>query len=295
MSIVGLINVNKPPGITSRDVVDRVARVTGQRKAGHAGTLDPAATGVLVVSLGWCTRLIEYVQGRPKRYRATFHFGQTSPSDDRETEVTLRHDLPRPTLSQIEQALPAFTGQIMQRPPAFSAMKIKGKRAYLLARKGREVELEPRPVQIYGLSVVQYAFPELMLEIECGQGTYIRSLGRDLAEQLGTVALMSELERTAIGSFVVADACPWSDVDADRIMPWVMPPRRAINDMPTITVSDDDRAEIALGRPIKSPPLSVESPEYAVLDQTGTLIGIMAPDEPGRLRVIRSFCVEITA
>ncbi len=293
MAIVGLINVNKPAGITSRDVVDRVARVTGQKKAGHAGTLDPMATGVLVVCLGWCTRLIEYVQGRPKRYRATFLFGQSSPSDDRETEVTLCADLPHPTRTQIDRVLPEFQGQILQRPPAYSALKINGKRAYLLARKGRDVELEPRPVEIYALNIIRYEFPELVLEITCGQGTYVRSLGRDLAERLGTVALMSALERTAIGAFAVDDACPWSDVERERIAPWLLPPRRAIDDMPTITVNDDDRSEIALGRPIKAPQLAVAANEYAAIDEARTLLGIMAPDEPGRLRVVRSFCVEV--
>ncbi|MBL8828594.1 MAG: tRNA pseudouridine(55) synthase TruB [Planctomycetaceae bacterium] len=292
MATVGLINVNKPAGLTSRDVVDRVARVTGQKKAGHAGTLDPMATGVLVVCLGWCTRLIEYVQGRPKRYRATFVFGQSSPSDDRETEVTLAADLPHPTRAQIDRVLPEFQGEIMQRPPAYSALKINGKRAYHLARKGREVDLEPRPVHVYEQHVVRYDFPELVLDIACGQGTYVRSLGRDLAERLGTVALMSALERTSIGSFAVEEACPWAEVEREHILKWLSPPRRAIADMPTITVDDDDRAEIALGRPIISPPLEVWAHEYAALDAAGTLLGVMAPDQPGRLRVVRSFCVE---
>ena len=203
----GLLNLNKPKGLTSRDAVNRAQRITGKRvKVGHAGTLDPIATGVLVVCLGPATRLIEHVQRMPKRYRGTFLLGCRSPSDDVELEPKLLTDPPIPTREQVEAALPAFVGDIQQVPPAYSAIKLGGQKAYDLARRGDAPDLPPRPVTIHAIGVARYEYPELVLDIHCGSGTYIRSLGRDLAAALGTAAVMSELERTAIGEFRVEDA-----------------------------------------------------------------------------------------
>jgi tRNA pseudouridine55 synthase len=203
--MIGLLNINKPTGKTSRDVVNHVQRLVRPAKVGHAGTLDPLATGVLVVCVGPATRLIQYVQQMPKRYRATFLLGCRSDSDDTELEVT-PVDAPAATRSAIETALPNFVGTIQQRPPAFSAIKVKGKRAYDLARNGEQIQLEARPITIHGIDIVSYDYPELVLDIRCGSGTYIRSIGRDLAEQLGTAAVMSALERTEIGRFRATDA-----------------------------------------------------------------------------------------
>ena len=189
----GLLNLNKPAGMTSRDVVNIVQRLSRPAKAGHAGTLDPLADGVLVVCVGSATRLIEYVQRMPKRYVGTFLLGRQSPTEDIEGEVTELPDAPVPTREQIEAAARRFVGRIEQRPPAFSALKIRGRPAYKLARQGKPVELAPRPVEIYRIEVKKYRYPELVLEIDCGGGTYVRSLGRDLAESLGTAAVMSAL------------------------------------------------------------------------------------------------------
>ena len=202
----GFLNFNKPPGKTSRWVVDQVQRLVQPAKVGHAGTLDPLATGVLVVASGSATRLIDYVQQMPKRYRADFLLGCTSPTEDVDSEVVPLENPMVPTRDEIETAIPAFLGEILQSPPAFSALKVGGRRAYSLARAGQAVELKPRPISIHCLKVLSYEYPRLQLEIECSSGTYVRSLGRDLAEKLGTGAVMSALVRTAIGIFRVEDS-----------------------------------------------------------------------------------------
>jgi len=213
----GILNVNKPTGWTSRDVVNRVQGLVRPAKAGHAGTLDPLATGVLVVCVGPATRLISYVQQMPKIYEATFLLGRTSPSDDTETAVTELSNAPEPSLTEIQALLPQFIGSVQQRPPAYSALKVKGQRAYKLARQGETVNLEPRTVEIYELQVDDYQYPECKLTLRCGSGTYVRSVGRDLAESLGTGAVMSELTRTAIGDFCVGDAINIEQLDLEQL------------------------------------------------------------------------------
>src|SRR5262249_43555691 len=156
-----------------------------------------------VICVGQATRLIQYVQRLPKRYRATFLLGRHSETDDTEGEITLIEGAPQPARAEIEAALSKFIGDIEQRPPAHSAVKIAGRRAYKLARQGRAVEIAPRTVTIHSLNILRYDYPELELVVECGSGTYIRSLGRDLASALGTAAVMSALERTAVGGFRV--------------------------------------------------------------------------------------------
>jgi len=199
----GLLNLNKPAGMSSRDAVNRVQwlarKMTGEKvKVGHAGTLDPIATGVLVVCLGPATKLIEHVQRMPKQYRGTFLLGRRSPSDDVELEAEPLTNPPIPTADEIAAALPAFMGEIQQTPPAYSAIKIKGRKAYDLARRGEQVEMTPRTVTIHSLDIVRYEYPELVLNIRCGSGTYVRALGRAVAKSLGTAA------GTFVGFFVAA-------------------------------------------------------------------------------------------
>ena len=173
----GVININKPQGWSSRATLARVERLLRPVKVGHAGTLDPLAEGVLVACLGPATRLIEHVQRMPKEYRATFLVGRRSPSDDVDSEVELLVDPPTPTRAEIESLLPRFTGVIEQRPPAFSAVKIDGQRAYKLARRGREVETSLRKVEVYEILLERYDYPEVELSIRCSSGTYVRSIG----------------------------------------------------------------------------------------------------------------------
>src|SRR5262245_7182097 len=169
----GLLNIDKPAGVTSRDVVNRVQRLVRPLKVGHAGTLDPLATGVLVVAIGQATRLVEYLQRLPKTYQGTFLLGRTSDTEDIEGTVIELTDTSIPTEQQIQGALPQFLGTIDQTPPAYSALKVSGQRSYDLARRGQAVDLAARPVEIHDLQLVRFAYPELELLIRCGSGTYI--------------------------------------------------------------------------------------------------------------------------
>lgn len=277
----GLLNLNKPAGWTSRDVVNRVQRLVRPAKAGHAGTLDPLATGVLVVCVGPATRLIDYVQLMPKRYVGTFQLGVSSPSDDTELECTPVAEAPQPTLAQLEQALPAFTGEIQQRPPAYSAIKVKGKKAYELARRGDKVELPPRPVSIHSLEIVRYEYPELVLDITCGSGTYIRSLGRDLAQLLGTAAVMSALERTAIGNFRIQQAATPDEVLHEGVGKFLEPPTKAIGELPRRTLSHEQVQAIRQGKTVAR--TADESGELAGVDSEGRLVAILVPRGAGGL------------
>jgi tRNA pseudouridine55 synthase len=294
MSQFGILNVNKPPGWTSRDVVNRIERLTRPARGGHAGTLDPLASGVLVVCVGPATRLIQYVQRMRKRYRARFLLGRHSPTDDLEGEVTLLANASIPSGEMIEAALPRFLGEIQQRPPIYSAAKIRGRRAYKLARQGEVVELALRTITIYQLDVRRYEYPELDLDIDCGSGTYVRSLGRDLAAVLGTAAVMSALERTAVGGFRVEEAVPMDALSADTLFGHLQPPLAAVADLQRVGLSDEQLVEIRHGRPIPKPKCAarpanaVASPagseeEWAAFDSTGHLVAILREKRSGQL------------
>ncbi|NOZ41302.1 MAG: tRNA pseudouridine(55) synthase TruB [Planctomycetes bacterium] len=290
----GILNVNKPTGWTSRDVVNRVQRLGRPAKAGHAGTLDPLATGVLVVCVGPATRLISYVQQMPKTYEATFLLGRTSPSEDTETEVTELTNAPEPSLAEIEAHLPQFQGTIDQRPPAYSALKVKGQRAYKLAREGQAVELKSRPVEIYELALEEYLYPELRLTIHCGSGTYVRSLGRDLAESLDTGAVMSALVRTAIGDFCVDDALDIEQLNGELIEKSLIAPLAAVAHMPRLLLSDSQQIEIRHGRRIPTHELAVtpSSPTetFVAVDSQGQLLALLQERRPGQLGAVCNFC-----
>jgi tRNA pseudouridine55 synthase len=295
MSLNGLLNVNKPPSWTSRDAVNRVARLCQPAKAGHAGTLDPLATGVLVICVGQATRLIEYVQRMRKRYRATFLFGLTSETDDTEGTAALLPDAPKPTRKDIDGLLPRFVGAISQRPPAHSAIKVQGRRAYDIARRGDVVRLASRNVVIYSLNVVEYRYPSLELDIECGSGTYVRALGRDLAAELGTAAVMSALERTAVGGFHIADAVPTQELTFEAVTKYLQPAVAAVADLPTVMLADSQLNEIRFGRPIAIPagiPGGIPSStprEWAGITGSGELAAILREKSNGQLWPQRNF------
>lgn len=288
MTRFGWLNVNKPGGLTSRQVVDRVARLVRPAKVGHAGTLDPLASGVLVVAVGAATRLIEYVQRMPKRYTATFLLGRSSPTEDVEGEVVELETPPRPSTDELQQAAGQFVGEILQRPPVYSALKRQGRRAYDLARRGQPVELAPRPIVVYGLKLLRYDYPEMQFEIECGSGTYVRSLGRDIAESLGTAAVMSALVRTAVGTFKLDDAIEPDELSTERIDEQLLPPHYALADLPSLRVTPDEAQALQQGRAIH-PATSVIGPEVAVFDQAERLIALASPQPGGSLRSTRNF------
>jgi len=284
----GLLNINKPAGITSRDVVNRVQRIARGVKVGHAGTLDPLATGVLVVALGPATRLVEYVQQMPKTYVGTFLLGRTSDTEDVAGKVVALDNPAQPTAGDIDAILPRFLGTIMQMPPAFSALKIQGRRAYELALRGDAVELQSRAVEIHRLAVVRYAYPELQLEVCCGSGTYIRSLGRDVARALGTAAVMSALVRTAVGDFCVEDSCTVDDLTPEAIERRLLPPTRAIARLPMVQLADDEVRRIANGMLITNR-WKHDAGELAAVDAQQQLVALLAPRGRGQLGPLRNF------
>ncbi len=287
-SMFGLLNLNKPSGVTSRRVVDLVVRLVRPAKVGHAGTLDPLASGVLVLGVGPATRLVEYLQQMPKRYRATFLLGRTSATEDIESEVTVSSDAVPPSREQLEAAAGRLVGDLMQRPPAFSALKVAGRRAYALARSGQEVELAPRAIHIHRLEIVRYEYPELCLDIECGSGTYVRSLGRDLAERCGIGAVMSALTRAAIGCFTLETAIDPDtlvrDTIADHLLPAVLAVRGLMSER---VVSEEDVKALSHGLPIWAP--DVADHQCAALDEQGTLVAILARRPDGRLGPAKFF------
>ena len=228
-SLTGVINLDKPPGLTSARAVDRVKRVLPRGpKIGHAGTLDPFATGVLLRLVGKATKSCERLMDAAKQYEATVLFGATTATDDPEsppvpwTPAAGGPLTPVPR-DHVEAALPSFVGRILQRPPAFSAMKIDGRRAYDIARKGGDVALEARPVNVYAIDVVDYAWPRLCLRIDCGRGTYIRAIARDLGEALDVGGYLTELRRTRIGPYTAHDAVALDRLAADGVIAHLRP------------------------------------------------------------------------
>jgi tRNA pseudouridine55 synthase len=289
MAPFGVLNVNKPRGITSRDAVDRVERLVRPAKAGHAGTLDPLATGVLVICVGQATRLIRFVQRMQKRYVATFLLGHTSETDDVEREVVAIPDAIVPTRAMIEKVLPQFIGDIRQRPPTHSAVKVAGRRAYKLARQGADFELAERTVTIHQLDVLRYEYPQLELGIECGSGTYIRALGRDIAASLGTVAVMSALKRTAIGPFCVADGLDPDKFSPENVVENLRSALIAVADLPRATLTDSELNEIRHGRSIVMPRTETSGTEWAAVDSVDQLVAILYEKHEGQLWPVHNF------
>jgi tRNA pseudouridine55 synthase len=223
----GLLNIDKPLEKTSHDVVARVRWLAQTRRAGHAGTLDPLATGVLVVAIGRATRLLEYVVGQRKRYEAALRLGQVTPTYDGESAVIAEKPVVV-TREELEAALAAFRGTIAQVPPMHSAVRRHGKRLYELARQGIDVEREAREVTIYELALSAWEPPRVRLEIVCSAGTYVRSLAHDLGQALGCGAYLAGLRRTAVGRFSAADAAPLATLTRDNIGAHLLPPEAAV-------------------------------------------------------------------
>ncbi len=285
----GLLNVHKPAGMTSRRVVDMVQRLAAPAKAGHAGTLDPLASGVLVVCVGAATRLIEYVQQMPKSYIATFLLGRSSDTDDLEGEVTELDHPPVPTLVQLIEAAGRLTGEILQRPPAYSAVKIRGRRAYDLARRGESVALAPRRVTVSQIEIEAYAYPELRVRVDCGSGTYVRALGRDLAASVGTAAVMSQLVRTAVGAFRLAEAVEPHSLTAETWRGYLLPALRAVEDLPQIALSAGEVVRLWRGQTIDCSGDQPTGQPMAGVGPDGSLAAIVARCGPGRLGPVRTF------
>ena len=289
----GLLNINKPPGPTSHDVVARVRRLIGRKtKVGHAGTLDPFATGVLVVCVGPATRLASFVTDHDKQYETEITFGAASTTDDLVGELT-PSEAPIPSIEQVGDVIGEFVGLIDQVPPAHSAIHVNGRRAYELARANEEVDIPSRKVRIDAIEVLAMTENRLRLRIDCGKGTYIRAIARDLGTRLGCPAYCSALTRTAIGAFVIADAAALEDLTGENISDALQSARLAVADWPTITLDDDGEKEIRLGRAVPYAPPAAAPPNVAAIDATGRLVALCTVDgDAGVARPNKVFAAE---
>jgi tRNA pseudouridine55 synthase len=278
----GLLVLDKPTGLTSRDAVDRAQRWFPRgTKVGHTGTLDPLATGVLVLCLGPATRLAEYVQLMPKTYRSTFLLGHRSDTDDADGTVTPVSVAAPPTLTEVTAALAGFVGEIDQVPPSFSAAKVTGQRAYALARKGADVDLKPRRITVHGIDALSYAWPRLDVEVRCGKGTYIRSLARDLGQRLGCGGLVEVLRRTKVGPFE-ADAAVSLDADAVTARTGLRPVGEAVAALPRVQLPAEAVTRLRRGQAILWAPLP-NGDEAAAFGPEGTLVAVVRLDHRHRL------------
>lgn len=275
--IGGIVVVNKPRGITSRGVVDRVLMLAGRVKVGHAGTLDPLASGVLVVCIGTSTRLVEEIQALPKSYRTVIRLGARSDTLDADGRIEeLEH--PRvPSPDEVAAAIAGQMGEVDQVPPEYSALKVGGRRAYDLVRAGKALALAPRRVRIDRVEVVRYEWPHLELEIDCGSGTYIRSIARDVGEALGCGGLVEVLIRTRIGPFRLEDAVDLAAVSAESLRPSLRPAIEAVAGLPRVVLDPGQMAAIAAGRRVAIGPeiLAGTAPgPIALIDGDGQLVAL---------------------
>jgi tRNA pseudouridine55 synthase len=267
-TVFGFLNINKPLTITSHDVVAKIRRGLKIKKVGHAGTLDPLATGVLVICLGGATRLSEYVMDSTKRYRARIHLGVTTDTYDAEGEILVQRDPTHITQANVEQFLTKFTGEIDQIPPMYSAIKQDGRKLYELARAGETVEREARHIRIDALTVSGWSPPYFTLDVTCSAGTYIRSLVYDLGEALEVGAHLAGLIRTASGSFTLENAVALDELLKDSH--WqhhLISPQTALADRPAVTLDADSLDHIKHGRALPN-----------ANSESGTLVLAYAPN-----------------
>jgi tRNA pseudouridine55 synthase len=262
-AVSGWICLDKPFDLTSTSAVSRVRRLFNAQKAGHAGTLDPLATGILPIALGEATKTVPFLMDSDKAYRFTIAWGRTTATLDREGETTAQSDV-RPMLAQVEALLPRLVGEIQQVPPAYSAIKVGGERAYDLARAGETVELAPRAVTIHAARLVDAPDADhVTLEIECGKGVYIRAICRDLAAALGACGHVSELRRTRVGRFTEDSAVTLELLEdlghKARQSEALLPVETALDDIPVLAVTDEDAFRLKQGRPIVLVPRQVEA------------------------------------
>ena len=249
IEINGWLILDKPVGVTSTHAVSRLKRIFNAKKAGHAGTLDPLASGILPVAFGEATKTVPFVQDGEKAYRFTVRWGAETDSDDSEGAITRTSD-ERPAPDQIADLLPRFIGTIMQTPPAYSAIKINGERAYDLARDGEEVNLAPRPVTIHALDLVRTDENEAVLEAQCGKGTYVRAIARDLGRLLGCFGHVVALRRTRVGPFTEEDSVTLVELEAEGAQPFdeLLSVEAGLSEVTCIVVDRDGAARLRRGQ-----------------------------------------------
>ena len=283
----GILLVDKPSGVTSHDVVSRARRALGTRKVGHAGTLDPMATGLLLLGVDSSTRLLTYLVGLGKRYTATIRLGQSSTTDDAEGELSAPVDATGLTRAQLDSGMAALTGEIAQVPSTFSAIKVDGRRSYDRARSGEEVALAPRTVTVSRFELLaerrDAPFLDLDVVVECSSGTYIRALARDLGAALGVGGHLTALRRTDVGPFSVADAVP-----ADAIAPEAVRDAAGVAEQlfPAVRLTDEQVAELTQGKKVRVE--AADAGVVAALAASGRLVGLVSVSA-GVARVLVNF------
>jgi tRNA pseudouridine55 synthase len=250
----GVLNVDKAAGETSFSVVNRLRKLTGAHRIGHAGTLDPLATGVLPILFESATRLAEFAHRLPKTYVADVHLGFISPTDDAEGELEPAGDPSRLTQAEVEAGLATFTGRILQEPPAFSAVKVEGQRAYRRARAGETARPSAREVDVYEIRLLEFepgAAAAARIEVRCGSGTYLRAIARDLGKHLGVGAYLGRLVRTAYGPLTIAGAIPSDDVTEESARGRLLPPEVILPDMERVRLTIEQEALVRQGRAVR--------------------------------------------
>ncbi len=264
----GVLVIDKPAGITSHDVVDRVRRALGIRKVGHAGTLDPIATGVLLVGVGRATRLLRFLSGMAKTYEGAARLGVSTDTLDAQGTVvaTAAVDV---TADELEAVVAGMVGDLLQRPPAYSAVKVGGRKLYEAARAGERLEAEPRPVHVEAFEVTRFAPPDVGFRVTCSAGTYVRALLAGVGETLGCGAHLTQLRRTSIGSFTLAEAVGPDDPGVP------LPPERAVAHLPRVELVADEAIAASHGRILG--PAGIAGP-YGVFAPDGHLVGIYVDD-----------------
>lgn len=263
----GVLLVDKPAGVTSHDVVAAARRALGVRRIGHAGTLDPFATGLLVLLVGRATRLLPYVEGEPKVYEATIRFGAETTTDDATGDVTVC--APLPARDAVERGMTALTGTLDQLPPAFSAKKVGGRRAYDAARRGEAIALAPARVRVDRWELRAWRLDEIDVTITCGAGTYIRALARDLGRLAGSAAHLTALRRVRSGPFTVSDAASLDDVRAGRAT--LRPVLDAMPSLPVERIDEPALVRVARGQDV---PATSLAPRAALVDPDGAVVAI---------------------
>lgn len=278
----GIIAVDKPRGWTSHDVVARVRRLAGQRQVGHGGTLDPMATGLLILGLGQGTRLLEYVSAGRKRYDATVRFGAETDTYDSEGSVVREAGWQQITEQLLDDLLSHFTGPIQQRPPLYSALKRAGEPLYRLARRGEQVEIEPRAITIYSMEIRRVALPVFEISVECSSGTYIRSLAHDLGVAAGSAAHLTSLRRTVVGALTLEDAVTLdalSDGGEDAVEQSLLALDRPVWWLPAVIVAKLHAEDITQGRVISAEPSGTEL--CRAYGDDGTFLALLRYDAAG--------------
>ncbi len=279
--VSGVLVVDKPIGMTSHDVVQIIRRGTGIRRAGHTGTLDPRASGVLVVLIGPAVRLSEYVSASDKRYQATIRLGSATDTYDAEGVVTSSGSIENITEEQFVDSLQTFIGEIEQVPPPYSAVKVQGRKAYEMAREGEEVELAPRKIQVYSLDLLEWDSPEAVVDVFCSSGTYVRSLANDLGAALGCGAHLVGLRRTKSGRFTLRDAVPLRRLQeaftAGNWYKYLIPAAEALGDWPSVELDADQVELIRHGHRVPADP---DSEEWARgISEQGDLVALLDLDK----------------